>query len=90
MTDAQGCIRNASVTINSATDLTLTPTVTQPSCTVNNGSIVVAVTGGTPTYTFAWLPAGSTATLSNIGPGNYTVTVTDNSGCSKTLTFPIN
>lgn len=90
MTDAQGCIRNASVTINSATDLTLTPTVTQPSCTVNNGSIVVTVTGGTPTYTFAWLPAGSTATLSNIGPGNYTVTVTDNSGCAKTLTFPIN
>lgn len=90
MTDAQGCIRNASVTITSATDLTVTPLVTQPSCTLNNGSISVSVTGGSPTYTFAWLPAGNTATLNNIGAGNYTLTVTDNSGCAKTLTFPLN
>lgn len=89
MTDAQGCIRNASVSVTAATDLTVTPAVTQPSCTLNNGSITVAVSGGTPSYTYAWLPAGSTATLSNIGPGNYSLTVTDNSGCSKTLTFPI-
>lgn len=89
MTDAQGCIRNASVTIASATDLTVTPAVTQPSCTLNNGSITVTVAGGTPNYIFAWLPAGNTATLTNIGPGNYSLTVTDNSGCSKTLTFPI-
>lgn len=89
MTDAQGCIRNASVTINSASSLTITPAVIQPSCTINNGSIVVSVSGGTPSYTYAWLPAGNTATLSNIGPGNYSLTVTDNAGCSKTLTFPI-
>src|SRR6185503_6979814 len=39
MTDAAGCIRNASVNITSANDLTVTPFVTQPPCTSPTGSI---------------------------------------------------
>lgn len=52
-----------------------------------NGSLT-AVTGGTGAspYTYSWnsTPAQTTQTLTNVPPGNYTVTVTDTTGCSIT------
>jgi len=54
---------------------------------MNTGSITVNVTGGTLPYTYAWLPAGNTATLANLTPGSYTLTVTDALGCSKTQIY---
>ena len=92
MTDATGCTRTASVTINATTDLTVTPAVTQSSCTANTGAVTVTVSGGSGVYTYAWLPGtvGSiTNTASNLAPGNYTLTVSDGS-CSKTQIFSIN
>ncbi len=90
MTDAMGCIRNASVTIASASDLTVTPFVTQPSCTVNTGSISLTVTGGNPGYTYLWSPGGATtSSVTGLGVGTYTVVVTDGAGCSKTIVLPL-
>ena len=90
MTDAVGCIRNTSVSITSAIQLTLTPTIASPSCGASNGTINVAPSGGTPTYTFAWLPAGINSSLTNIPAGSYTLTVTDNSLCAQTSVFNVN
>ncbi|MBP7808795.1 MAG: gliding motility-associated C-terminal domain-containing protein [Bacteroidia bacterium] len=90
MTDALGCIRNASVNISSANDLTVTPFVTQPSCTVNTGSISLTVAGGNPGYTYLWSPGSATTSIvTGLGVGTYTVVVTDLSGCSKTLVLPL-
>ncbi|MDP1800932.1 MAG: gliding motility-associated C-terminal domain-containing protein [Bacteroidota bacterium] len=86
LTDATGCIASASVTITQPTSLTLIVTGTNPKCfNATNGSANAGVLGGTPGYTYAWLPApgagGTTATPSGMGPGNYGVTVTDSKGC---------
>lgn len=90
MTDAMGCIRNASVNIASANALTITPFVMQPGCMTNNGSISLAVSGGTPGYTYLWSPgSATTSAITGLGVGTYSVTVTDNSGCSKTMVFPL-
>lgn len=90
MMDATGCIRNASVNISSASDLTVTPFVTQPSCTVNTGSISLSVSGGNPGYSYLWSPGGATtSSVTGLGVGTYTVVVTDLSGCSKTLVLPL-
>ncbi len=88
MTDANGCSRTASVVIGAATTLTISSQVTQSSCSSPTGSITVNVTGGTTAYTYAWLPAGSTPTLTNLAPGSYTLTVSDGN-CSKTQIFTI-
>lgn len=85
MQDAQGCIRNASLTINAATSITLSPFVSPPACGLTNGTINVLAAGGTPTYNFNWFPsAPNSGTLTNVGPGSYTLTVSDSSpgGCS--------
>ncbi len=92
MTDAAGCSRTASVVIGSAVTLSITSQVNQSSCVASTGSITVNVSGGSGagTYTYAWLPAGNTPTVSNLSPGIYTLTVTDGNLCSNTQTYTIN
>jgi large repetitive protein len=90
MSDAAGCIRTASVNITASSDLTLTPFVTQPGCAVSDGSISLAVSGGTPGYTYLWSPgSATTSAITGLGVGTYSVTVTDGAGCSKTMIFPL-
>ncbi len=86
LTDATGCIASASVTITQPASLTINVTGTNPKCfNASNGTANAGVLGGTPGYTYAWLPApgagGNSSTPSGMGPGNYNVTVTDSKGC---------
>lgn len=65
-------------------------TMVQPTCNGSNGSIAVTVTGGNANFGFAWDTGGSTATLSALAAGNYTVTVTDNTtNCTTSETFSL-
>ncbi|MBE8728306.1 T9SS type A sorting domain-containing protein [Flavobacterium hungaricum] len=50
-----------------------------------NGVATIAATGGIAPYTYSWSPSGGTAAMaSGLSAGTYTVTVTDNIGCSAT------
>ncbi|MFH1321803.1 MAG: SprB repeat-containing protein, partial [Bacteroidota bacterium] len=43
-----------------------------------NGTATASPTSGTPPFTYSWAPGGqTTATITNLCPGTYTVTVTD-------------
>ncbi|MCS6818807.1 MAG: T9SS type A sorting domain-containing protein, partial [Chitinophagales bacterium] len=61
---------------------------TQPGCGQNNGTAVATANGGTPPYTYAWntVPPQNTATAVGLSSGSYTVTVTDNNGCTASAT----
>ena len=52
-------------------------------CGEDNGSATVTQEGGNGAITFVWNTGASTATISNLAPGTYTVTVTDELGCSS-------
>lgn len=95
ITDAVGCKASTSVTITQPLTLSLTVTGTNPKCTnAINGSANAGVLGGTPNYSYSWLPApgigGNTSTPSNMGAGVYLVTVTDNNGCVITGSVQLN
>lgn len=49
---------------------------------LGNGSISVAVTGGTGSYTYSWSHGPDSADLSGLFPGTYSLTVTDSALCS--------
>lgn len=54
------------------------------------GSATVRVSGGTPGYSYSWVPSGGTAaTASGLAAGTYTVTVTDANSCQRTYNFTI-
>lgn len=84
--DANGCTGTASFTITQpASALALTNTATQPTCGGSNGKVVVRATGGTPTYTYTWLPNVATIDSAlNLAAGTYNITVTDSRGCTAT------
>ena len=50
----------------------------------NSGSINVTTSGGYGDYEFLWNTGQETEDLTNIGPGEYTLTVTDLHNCSST------
>lgn len=50
-----------------------------------DGSVDVTVTGGTPPIDFAWSNGTPVSLNTNLGPGNYLVTVTDANGCFTIL-----
>lgn len=54
-----------------------------------NGSISIAPSGGTAPYSYIWTTGASTASISNLLPGNYTVTVKDINLCQNISTFTV-
>jgi hypothetical protein len=74
-----------------ATILVVTITSTNVTCNgACNGAATANVTGGTAPYSYLWLPGGqTTATVSGLCPGTYTVTITDNSACTVSGTVTI-
>jgi uncharacterized repeat protein (TIGR01451 family) len=63
--------------------------VTNVSCFgSNDGSVTITCTGGTPPYSYQW-GGNQNGSWTNLGPGTYTVLVTDAAGCSSWNTFTI-
>ncbi len=85
-TDANGCfVLDTALIVSQPGALAInTSTTTNITCFGDNdGSITTTVTGGTPFYTFAWAPSGGSAPVANaLAPGTYTLTVTDQNGCT--------
>ncbi|WP_428979179.1 DUF7507 domain-containing protein [Flavobacterium cupriresistens] len=81
VTDANGCTATASATVNAGTCLMLAATSgsTAVSCFgTNTGTVHVSVTGGSGNFGYLWNTGATTATVSNLTAGTYSVTVTDN------------
>ena len=50
----------------------------------NEGAVNISVSGGTPGYSYAWSNGIFTEDISNLTAGNYSITVTDEKGCTIT------
>lgn len=92
VTDFFGCTLVQTATLTAPPALTASTTKVDALCFKETGSATVTPGGGTGPYTFKWSdPLGQTgATASNLTAGNYTVTVTDQKGCTITATATVN
>ncbi|QTN39563.1 hypothetical protein HZ996_10585 [Cryomorphaceae bacterium] len=76
-------VDNIQISITSTTDLQVTITETDALCNGSaDGEAVASVSGGTGPYTYAWSSGGNGITETGLGQGVYTVTVTDDEGCT--------
>lgn len=56
-------------------------TVTDAACDGTGGAIEANITGGVPPYTFLWSTGDTTAMITGVSPGGYSLDVTDSTGC---------
>jgi large repetitive protein len=91
VTDAIGCTFTTGATVTQPPPLNLVGDPDNVLCNGgNSGAVVVAVSGGTPAYSYNWQPGGqNTSSITNLTAGNYSVTVTDAKGCILTSSFAI-
>ena len=89
VTNDQDCMGTATASITQPLPLVISGTIVQNAGNgMNNGSILVSMTGGTPMYQYQWLSSnnniitGQTNNLiDSIPPGDYRLRVTDVNGC---------
>lgn len=89
VTDANGCIDSSFTgTIGEPAELTAScPDDTTMGCT---GELTVTVLGGTPGYTYSWTGVSATTpTVTGLCDGTYTCTITDDNGCTTSVTAEV-
>ena len=91
VTDINGCTATASATVTEPAGYVASTTVdANVSCNGGaDGSATAALTGGNGNLTYAWSNAATTATVTGLSAGDYSVTVSDNKGCSATTSVTI-
>jgi len=91
--DKNGCERSTTVVLNPfGSTLTATVSVSDNSgCKSSNGSITINASGGVLPYTYTINNGvgGTENMVNSLAAGNYSVKVTDNSGCSVTQTVRV-
>lgn len=84
-----GCTDTASINVDMNPLVLLAASVTNSDCGQNTGAIDITTSGGEMPYSYLWSNAASTEDISNLYAGNYTLTVTDNNGCTDVITASV-
>ncbi|MFH0894809.1 MAG: choice-of-anchor L domain-containing protein [Bacteroidota bacterium] len=91
ITDNAGCklIKTYTVLNENDNGLQANGSVTDAICSGANGSVDLSVSGGVSPFTYTWSNSTSLQDINGVLPGIYTVTVTDNLGCSSYGSFSV-
>ena len=82
--DANGCSSaSSSATVNEPSLLSISSVITNANCdNSSDGEINLTITGGTGAYAILWSTTATTEDLTGLADGSYSVTVTDDNGCT--------
>jgi hypothetical protein len=89
VTSFTGCTATFTALLTEPNDLDITSAVKSYECYGQTGYINLNVGGGTAGYSYIWNDGTTNKNRTGITLGNYTVTVTDTKGCSKTASYAI-
>lgn len=83
------CKSVTSVTITQPLPLLAGLSTPQWSCPPGVASVTANAFNGTPSYTYTWSNSQATQSATGLAPGNYTVTVRDQGGCTTSQTMKL-
>jgi len=89
LSTAAGCDSIITTTLTITGVPTLSATASPDTCDQNTGTITATATGAGGTYVFLWSNGDSGNNINNLGNGLYTVTVTDQNGCSSSTQIAV-
>ncbi|MDN3687626.1 PKD domain-containing protein [Cyclobacterium jeungdonense] len=89
--DTNGCLKESSFEVGGVEALSYALDVTPVQSCQNpeSASIAILPDGDPALLTYAWSNGATTPTLESIGPGSYSVVISNSSGCSREETFTI-
>ncbi|MFN8302281.1 MAG: HYR domain-containing protein [Saprospiraceae bacterium] len=91
VTDSDGCSGTVQATISQPSQLSVNASATpQSSNGATDGTATANPSGGSPNYAYLWSNDETTASISGLLPGSYTVTVTDANLCTAVQTVNVN
>ena len=92
VTDAGGCSTTEQVTVSTTVStLSVQVNATAETCAGDcDGAVSTSVSGGTSPYSYAWNTGDFSSSLAGVCPNNYSVTVTDQNGCSAAGNATVN
>ncbi len=89
VTDALGCSDSESVTVEAVCALALDSSTVDDTNDMSTGLASVIVTGGFGQLSFDWDNGMTGATISGLSAGTYVCVVSDEEGCSETISLTI-
>ena len=86
--DSNNCSVYDSIFIQQPQEISLTETISNASCnTFSDASISVVISGGTPTYNYAWSNGDTTFFIDSLSAGLYLLQIIDANNCVFLDTF---
>lgn len=89
LVDGMGCVRPMSIFLPEPTALNVSTSYDSILCNGNKTNIFTTVSGATPNYSYKWNNNETNSSISNVGAGTYSLTISDNNNCDTTLTILI-
>ncbi len=83
------CQNTSTTTVTTIESPSVSGTVVNTLCSQSTGSIDASVSGGLLPYTYSWSNSAITEDISDLSANSYTLTVTDDNGCTGDSTFTI-
>jgi gliding motility-associated-like protein len=90
VTDITGCSSQTSYTLVEPDPLSISFVTSDEHCGQSDGTISASITGGNGLYIYSWSNGSSNSVIVGLSAGNYTLTITDNLGCSSSSSQAIN
>ena len=89
VSDTNNCTETQMFSVSSPTEIVATADIIPPTCGNSDGSITINSSGGALPHMYSWNSGEVTQGIINKAAGIYICTITDDNGCTDSITVPL-